>query len=130
MTSLFGLTFKSGALNTVMALGLRYAVAIGAIVFIFSFKKRLGTEKRWVNRLSFDSLGYYACQYIALFVLTSILSAQLLHGLLIYQLVVFVLTLGSSTVLVIMLNRSAFARQYLLGKGGRPTAPRRMATPA
>ncbi len=91
--------------------------------FVFGFLahnnnilKKLKINK-WINILSVDSLGYYATQFIFLGGATLFWSLKDLNSYL-DQLYIFILIITFCTLIIQIINRYSFTRQYLLGKVG------------
>ena len=89
--------------------------------FVFGFLahnnnilKKLKINK-WINILSVDSLGYYATQFIFLGGATLFWSLKDLNSYL-DQLYIFILIITFCTLIIQIINRYSFTRQYLLGK--------------
>ena len=115
ITSFFGIEINSNTLTTLLTLIVKYLCASGAIVVIFSIKEKLKYTNKWINILSVDSLGYYATQFIFLGGATLFWSLKDLNSYL-DQLYIFILIITFCTLIIQIINRYSFTRQYLLGK--------------
>jgi fucose 4-O-acetylase-like acetyltransferase len=115
ITHYFGIAINSNGLIALVTLIVKYLCALGAIVIVFSLKRRLNITNRWINILSTESLAYYATQFLFFAFFALFWSLKDLNGY-IDQFYIFILISSCSTVMIVFLKSYSFTKKYLLGK--------------